>query len=271
MPLSLPLYLAKRQALQARLAEELPRDERFVASWFAGSIGRGEADAISDLDLVVVVRDADAALLCARPRPISSETTTERLELVSRFGQPAVIHENNNNVPEGSSFTSVLYAGTALLVDWALVPCLRARRPLDSQLIFDRASIPVVALVPSEPADRAEAVAERIAFFWIMAAVTIKHIVRRDEVTVQGFLDMLARTLDEAQQLVAGQVPRPRRGSLLALQPNQAGQVEAVRQLVGKMEALLPEVARLGCSLSAAPIAEIELLLSLAQRGNGGC
>jgi Nucleotidyltransferase domain len=47
-------------ALLARIVEALEDDQRVRALWLAGSVGKGEADAGSDLDLVVTVRSLEA-------------------------------------------------------------------------------------------------------------------------------------------------------------------------------------------------------------------
>jgi predicted nucleotidyltransferase len=58
---------AARDGLLTKLVETLPADERFVAAWLTGSFANGTADALSDLDLTVVVTENAAPGLCARP------------------------------------------------------------------------------------------------------------------------------------------------------------------------------------------------------------
>ncbi len=50
-------------------------DERVRALWLSGSLARGEADAMSDLDLIVTVRDADLAEFAAGWRDWLAEIT----------------------------------------------------------------------------------------------------------------------------------------------------------------------------------------------------
>src|SRR5512143_811598 len=102
---SLNTYRANRDELLARIIHALSNDERFVAAWLTGSFGRNDADALSDLDLTLVVSDAYSGNLCKRNEQVSSQTTAERLDLFSQFGTPAIIHENNHNAPEGGTFT----------------------------------------------------------------------------------------------------------------------------------------------------------------------
>ncbi|HZJ23446.1 MAG TPA: aminoglycoside 6-adenylyltransferase, partial [Anaerolineales bacterium] len=188
MKTSLEVYRQNRDALLAKIITELSNDERFVAAWLAGSYGRNDADEVSDLDLRLVVAEPYSEVLCRRHEQVSHRTTRERFELFSRFGNPALIHENNNNAPEGGTFTFVLYEGSAVMIDWILMPLSRAKRMHPSRLLFDKVSIP---LSPPEPEDKEQSrkfVAEQWAFIWMMTAITIKYIIRRDLVFVQNWL-----------------------------------------------------------------------------------
>src|SRR4026209_738451 len=100
----------------------LSNDERFVAAWLTGSYARHEADEVSDLDLHVVTAEVYCESLCASQEQVNHRTAAARLAVFNKFGTPAWIHENNNNAPEGGTFTFVLYAESALMVDWVLIP-----------------------------------------------------------------------------------------------------------------------------------------------------
>src|SRR5262245_27771265 len=115
----LAAYAAARQSILDDAVRVLSADPRFVAAWLGASHGRGQADAASDLDLTAVVTDDQRDVLCARPWMVGAGTTTQRLAVIRQFGEPAVLHENHFNAPEGGSFTFTLYAGSALQVDWA--------------------------------------------------------------------------------------------------------------------------------------------------------
>jgi len=261
---ALKAHEAARERLLAQIVTALAADERFVAAWLTGSLGRNEPDAFSDLDLTVVVADAHSQTLCARPWQASAKTTDERLALISRFGQPAIIHENNNNAPPGGTFTCSIY-NNALVVDWALIPQAQAQRPSPSKLLFDKAGVsssPPAA--PESVAERQDRASEQVAFFWMMAAVTIKYILRQDTVRVLGFLDMLLHVIREVERLIAGEAQRHQRGSPTTLESTSERQIKAVRQLCEKMLLLMPEVVRLGGHVPSSPMSAIERLLDLA-------
>ncbi len=163
-----------------------------MAGWLTGSFGTGDANSISDIDLGLVVSDAYSSSLCARSEPVSAQTARDRYILFSQFGTPALIHENNNNAPNGGTMTFVLYANSAVMVDWVLIPQPKAKRPVQSKLLFDKFGISVSSLPHSEDLEqRKQSVAEKWAFFWMMTAVTIKYIIREDDVFVTQWTEHL--------------------------------------------------------------------------------
>ena len=110
-------YRQQRNTLLKKISETYFRDERIIAAWITGSIARNESDSLSDIDLTLVVADAYSASLCHRLEQVSAQTAPERYRLFSQFGEPALIHENNNNAPEGGTFTFVMYAELAVMID----------------------------------------------------------------------------------------------------------------------------------------------------------
>src|SRR5258706_15590981 len=112
---ALNVYRENRDKLLSRIVQVLSNDERFVAAWLTGIFSRNDADAVSDIDLTLVVSDSYSEILCKRAEQISQQITSERLNVFSQFGTPALIHENNNNAPEGGTFTFTLYAKSHLM------------------------------------------------------------------------------------------------------------------------------------------------------------
>ena len=96
-------YSQSRDLLLTEITKTLSVDQRFLAAWLTGSFGRNDFDAVSDLDLTVVVSDEFSEKLCARPEMVSDQTTQERLDLIQHFGKVTVIHENNHNAPAGGN------------------------------------------------------------------------------------------------------------------------------------------------------------------------
>src|SRR5919106_5158702 len=126
---SLQVYTKHRELLLQAIIEKLSTEERFVAAWLTGSFAREEQDALSDIDITLVVDDKYSQVLCSRPKIVSAQTTKERYELFCLFGQPAFLHENNHNAPHGGTFTFIAYDPHATMVDWILRPLTGAERP----------------------------------------------------------------------------------------------------------------------------------------------
>ena len=99
----------------------------------------------------------------------------------------------------------------------------------------------------------------------MMTAVTIKYIIRGDLVFVQNWLEELHKLIREIERRMEG-IPWLQayvRGSLSQLQPTREQQIASLRELVRKMQALHPTIQKFTHSELAAPVKEIEFLLSL--------
>ena len=256
--LTLNDYAAGRDILLARIVARLQADRRFAAAWLEGSFGRNEADRISDLDLHLAVADASSPTLCLHPKPRNAGAAAERLALISTFGHPAVIHENHNNAPAGGSFSFVLYSTSAVMVDWVLTPLSRAARLPESLLLFEKTAVPVRAdelpLAEEQPLDD---VSERIAFFWMMAAVACKYIIRQEDETAAWFFKVLRETLDEIDRLLH---PLPTR-----IEDHlSASQAHTLLDLCSQMAPLAGEASQKGVEVTPAPLEEIKTLLHLS-------
>jgi Streptomycin adenylyltransferase len=271
MKSNLETYRQSREVLLTSIITELSADQRCMAAWLTGSYGRNNVDQVSDLDITVVIAEPYREVLCARQEQVSHKTTPERLALFSQFGQPALIHENNNNAPENGTFTFVLYTGSALMVDWVLIPHQSAERPTQSLLLFDKGSVPLASSSALEDVEKnKKAVAEQNAFFWMMTAICIKYIIRQDLVFVQNWLEELHKLIREIERRMEGisWLQAHVRGSLSQLQPTREKQIEALRELISRMQKLHPAIEEFTGSELATPVTEIEVLLSLADESH---
>ena len=261
----LKAFQESREALLAEAIARLSNDERIVAAWLTGSYGRNDADEMSDLDITLAIADPYSKILCARPEQVSHRTSEERFTLFSQFGLPALIHENNHNAPESGTFTLVMYAGSAVMVDWILVPLSKAKRTHGSRLLFDKAGIPVSPLPEPEELEQSQKnVAQQWAFFWMMAAITIKYLIREDHVFVTEWLEHLHELVQDIERRVRREPWKYTRGSLSQLQPTWEQQMDSIRRLCQKMEALAPQVERFSATSLALPLEEIQRLIALA-------
>jgi len=261
---TLDLHREHRDQFLSELTSSLSKDERFVAGWLTGSLSRNEADSVSDIDLSLVVSESYTSNLCTRLDQVSAQTSPERYSFFSEFGIPALIHENNNNAPEGGTFTFVLYSESAINVDWVLIPHSKANRPYRSKLLFDKVDIPVL---PSPKPDDLEqsrrSVTEKWAFFWMMMAVTIKYTIREDGVFVTQWLENLHKLKHDIERLLNNESWKYHRGSISYFQPTREKQIESIRELCSHMLELKTKVSEFIGSEPLTPIVEIETLLSL--------
>jgi hypothetical protein len=264
------IYVKQRESFLQTIIEKLSSDKRFVAAWLTGSFAKGEQDALSDIDITLVVTDEHCQSLCTRPKMVSSQTSKERHQLFSMFGNPALLHENNNNAPDGGTFTFITYDQNAIMVDWILRPLTGAQRPEGARLLFDKVNIPVQSPPQIESQkQRVDEASEIMAFFWMMAAVTVKYIYRGDDVFVNTWLEELAKLVSEVERRIKGRAWQYQRGSHTELRSTPGEQIAAIRQLCEQMENLKQEVAGLGGYVSESPLTTVEVLIRIAQEKAG--
>jgi hypothetical protein len=227
----------ERSALLERLEAGLRADARIVAAWIGGSIGRGEADHLSDIDIHLAVADDDCADLNARRRAF-----------VSQFGEPLLIQEAPQNAPSGGAFQLVLYRGTTapIEVDWSWRPASTATIPERTVLLFDRSDgLPRAASWIVLDADEvALRVSLSTTFFWAMAFITAKKIARRQPAAAFGLLRMMHQARDSVRGHLAGK-PQPAWGAVAAPQEalpptNPREQIVDLLDLLADMSAVQP-------------------------------
>jgi predicted nucleotidyltransferase len=116
-----------RQSLIETAVRLLSDDPRVRAVWLAGSCGRGEADALSDVDLAVVVGAGGESLV------------GERVAVASRLGPLAAYLDSPQNAPAGGGQVNGLYnlGPLPLFLDLNLWPGV-AERPSDVAVLFER-------------------------------------------------------------------------------------------------------------------------------------
>jgi Nucleotidyltransferase domain len=230
----------ERDALLQRAQELLEADSRVLAAWLTGSLGRGEADDLSDLDLWVVVPDDRLATIRAGSH-----------EDVEAVGRPLLVVDARQNAPVGGAYLLALYPGVKgpLQVDWYWEGMSTARRPEDSRLLFDHVGIPLAEAAPLPSADeRASSATARTVFFWAMSDVAAKKIARRDAWGALSLLSLLARTLSEIKWLVTLTGPRPDFSAFPGPPPcpEPASQMALLREMASEMEEIMPRVVALG-------------------------
>jgi hypothetical protein len=233
---------AERDALLARAVAGLRADPRVAGAWLLGSLGRGDGDALSDIDLCVVVRDADVAAVLA-----------ERRAFVARAGPPLLLLDVPRNAPPGGAYLLVLYPGAAgpLHVDWYWRPRTGTVVPHDGRVLLDRVGLPVAA-PPAPPTDaaRAAAATQDAVFFWAMAPIAAKYIARGWPEAGRDLLRLMAQALDRVLAYAAPAAPRGPPGRRRRGLPGRPrGQLAALRAMAREMAGLTPRLPLLGGSV----------------------
>jgi predicted nucleotidyltransferase len=221
-----------RDALLRRAAEVLVADGRVAAAWLLGSLGRGDEDDWSDLDLWVVVRD-DAI----------REVADGRREYVRVLGEPILLVEAPPNAPPGGAYLMAFYGaeGGSQQVDWYWQPQSGAAVPADVRVLFDRVGLPHAA-PPAEliPEVRARALSLIVPDFWAMLPIAAKKITRVQPWVVLRMLDGMRARLEEAKWYAGVRATPPTYRDEFTVPPPFAPeeQLNLLRELASEMRAL---------------------------------
>lgn len=246
-----PERRAEREALLARVVAVLTADSRVCAAWLIGSLGRGDADDLSDIDVWVIVADEYA-----------DSVKVAQQEYVTQIGLPLQIEEAPQNAPPNGAYLCAIYPGQtgAHVIDWYWQPRTGAQLPANCRVLFDRAGIP-----PSPPekalsaAEHGSAATDNTHFFWGMVNIAAKTIARRQPWSALGHITTIRFLLDEVRWHVGKRSTRPdyklikTHTDLPPVLP--LDQLAVVRYLAYEMEGLHPAIAALGGHVPDAVIA----------------
>jgi len=119
--------VACRESLVDRIVADIRDDRRVRAIWLNGSLRRGGGDALSDVDLTIVV-GADGP-----------EVVAERMAIASRVGALVALLDSPHNAPVDGAQVNALCDVVPLrvYVDWTFWPTTN-ERPTDIDALFER-------------------------------------------------------------------------------------------------------------------------------------
>jgi predicted nucleotidyltransferase len=122
-----PRLRAIRDTWLERAIERLERDPAITAAGFVGSLGRGDEDDWSDVDLLIVVPDDQVDHYADATHLPGSDLVSWSIDA-------------RHNAPRGASAVGVRYVidGLPLHVDWYVYPRSQAAWVADARVIFDQ-------------------------------------------------------------------------------------------------------------------------------------
>jgi predicted nucleotidyltransferase len=199
----------ERDHLIARITDGLVADERIVAAGLTSSVARGEADGLSDLDIVVVFRDEDA-----------DDFVPARRREVERFGDVVWCQEVVGNAPPGGAYLGVGYTGIGYpqWTDWCWQPASLAVFPTPTLVLVEKSPItrsehakiedviregramhpPPEQSPDFTPSDPVAALwTFKLAMFWRMSGVAASALARNRRAGAEWVMTNLATDLSE--------------------------------------------------------------------------
>lgn len=255
----LEVYRRERGDLLERATRLLEADERIVAAWLHGSMGRDAHDDWSDIDLWIVVADEHMKAV-----------GFEREAFLRELGPLLLTVEAEQNAPPDGAYLFGMYPGAQgpQVLDCSWERQSRARRRLDTQLLFDRAGIPTIEATTATPGDNSlELAKQKTAFFWMMSTILGKYIARHSwEVT--NMLSFVWSVAAHIEWLVGERAAAPvyRDAPPFPVPVGPQEQLAALRGLIADMEALVARIPALSDAASSDTVQQVHLYLDTVER-----
>ncbi len=250
---------AERGALLDKITQMLEGDARIAAAWLFGSVGRGEADDLSDLDLRVIVFDEHIEAICQG-----------RQAYTAQVGEAVLFGEAPQNRPVGGAFLLTLYAGEfgPQEVDWTWEPLSGACLWPGTRLLLNRAGLSRQGEMPwgyqpRPPQSPLEEAAQRVSSFWAMLLIIAKYAARSPGEEQMGLVGMAVQPLREVSEYLG----LPPRYVMETLPPHgrPEGKLRLLRDLADEMEVLMPAVEARGGEMPWAVLPHARCFLDLVE------
>lgn len=195
-------YFEERNYLLRTISEFLEKDPRIKAAWLFGSMGMGDEDSLSDIDLWIVVEDDHISNIIDQARQYSS-----------RIGSPVLFLEAPQNGPESGTYLMTCYDAPVAphIVDWYWQPQSLAYIFSQVRLLFDRVGLvhkdqPIQFSGRPASKEILEQPIHFISFFWMMLMITAKKAYRNPWEEKMELLPILMDSIVKAQQFLGWDV-----------------------------------------------------------------
>ncbi len=251
-------------------------DPRVEAAWLFGSVGRGDADELSDLDLTQAVADDHLDAVAGnpvRPHTYHSVLASARGAFVAQLAPPAWICEAPQNAPPRAAFLTAFYDGTGgpHQVDWIWQARSVARRPAqETVLLVDRCGIgrddgPLTLGPPTGPVPvrtPVEAVVQSVCSGWAMLLWNAKRAAR----VPGGEQAQLLRYAVDSVRAVERFVGSPSGLEDVPAHPGPEEKLRLLRDLAGRLEALAARLGPRGVAVPDGAAGHVHRYLDLVER-----
>jgi hypothetical protein len=245
MKLKLSAYSQERDALLRQIVKTLEKDSRLVAAWLFGSLGRGDADKLSDIDLWLVVADEAIKVI-----------TAQRRHFVSQVASPLLVVEAPQNAPKDGAYLMAFYAGPTAphQVDWYWQPQSQASIPSETSLLFDHVGLDrdskPVEFTDGEPnKELVEGPSHDVSFFWAMLLITAKYVMRAPWSDKMSLLPVLLKPYHQTQHFLNRDIAFADDGQKF----NSPGdKVQILRRLADDMKGMMRDINTQGYGMPMA-------------------
>ncbi len=264
----LQIRRTEHETLLQQAQTMLLADQRIVAAWLFGSVGRRTSDAFSDLDVWVVVKDDYIETISA-----------ERQSYAAQLDRPVLLLESPGNAPAGGAYLMALYPGQAGVhqVDWYWQRQSDASLPRHAVLLFDREGIPrdtrqeqldpAGTPAPLTRQERAKQATQLSAFFWAMSNIAVRSILRHQAWTAVSHLEGLQVLVNGMKRLVGlSTVQEGQEEWRTTLLPpvHRTEQMAMLREIAHEMEQLTGAIELIGGQVPSRAIPYVYNFFDLA-------
>jgi len=248
----------ERDVLLASIIDVLKTDLRVVGAWLGGSLGRGTADRLSDIDIYVVVSEQYARFVYSSTR-----------EFVARVPGLILTESAPRNAPPNGAYLLSLFHGDTgpHQVDWYWVTDRVGEIPHNTRVLFNSADIPVASKKSPKITDDSYDLENEIARFWALAAISAKKIARGHSWSAIAILGYMRAAVDQISWHLEVSGSSPGHPDTRSDRPpvDSQGQLAALEEFIGEVQALSPAIVAAGLPAPGSLAAEMAPLIDLAR------
>jgi predicted nucleotidyltransferase len=264
----LQIRCTEQETLLQHALRVLQADQRIIAAWLFGSVGRRTSDVFSDLDLWVIVKDEYIEMM-----------SVERQSVAAQLDRPVLLLESPGNAPAGGAYLMALYPGQtgAHQVDWYWQRQADASLPRHALMLFDRVGIsqdtrleqldPAGIPPPFTQQELAEQATQLSTYFWAMSNIAVKSVLRHQAWAAVSHLEGLRELVDRIKRLVglsAIQEGQEEWRTTLLPPVHRTEQITMLREIAQEMEHLTSAIGMVGGQIPSRAIPYVYDFFDLA-------